>query len=468
MSSSIGVIGMGVMGRNITRNFASHGIRASAYNRKAERLQALLSEAGPEIENIEVYRELPAFAASLEKPRRVLLMVTAGAAVDAVVEELLPLLEKGDIIIDGGNSFFQDTRRRERELGEKGLRFLGMGISGGERGAREGAAMMPGGDKEAYIHLQHILEAAAAKTPSGLPCCAYVGPDGAGHFVKMVHNGIEYADIQLIGDCYQLMRKVAGLSPAEIGDVFARWNEGRLRSYLVEITAAILHTSDPETGRPMVDVILDRAGQKGTGNWTSVEALKLGVPCFSIADSVFCRYLSALKEERVEASRIYEEGERKPLADVTAFIEQLEEAMYAAKICCYAQGFALLAAASGEYDWSLDLGKIALNWRAGCIIRADFLDAIAEAYEGAPPANLLVADVFVEGIRNALPAWRKSAATAIENGVAAPLLCGTLAYFDGYRSADGPASLLQAQRDFFGAHGYERVDRPGSFHTQWE
>ena len=464
----IGVFGMGVMGQSLALNIANHGYAVAVYNKDRENTEAFLKKAAGR-ENVTPCWTLEEFAASLEAPRKILLMVTAGKVVDLVIQSLLPLLDRGDIVIDAGNSYYADTRRRERELRERGIRFFGMGVSGGERGALEGPSMMPGGDPEAYGYLKELFEDMAAKTPDGTPCCAYIGPDGAGHYVKMVHNGIEYADIQLICECYQLMRFAAGMEVEEIGAVFEEWNRGRLQSYLVEITAKILGVRDPETGRPMVDVILDAAGQKGTGKWTSMEGLDIGVPIPTIAESVFARYLSALKEDRVAAAKVFPWQSRAALPDRETLVSQLEESLYAAKVCCYAQGFALLRAASEQYGWGLRYGEIALLWREGCIIRARFLEDIAAAFRAQPDLpNLMLADAFAPALRQAQAAWRSIAALSALSGTAAPALLSTLNYFDSYRTAVCPASLLQAQRDFFGAHTYRRSDREGVFHTHWE
>lgn len=465
----VGVYGMGVMGQSLALNMANHGYSVAVYNLEPENTRAFLDGKAASRENVTACYGLEAFVDALEKPRRIVLMITAGAAVDQVADQLAPLMEPGDILVDGGNSFYADTRRREAALRERGIRFFGVGVSGGERGALEGPCIMPGGDRTAYEELRDLLTDISAKAADGAPCCAYMGPDGAGHYVKMVHNGIEYADIQLICECYGLMRQVAGLTVEECQTVFEDWNRGRLESYLVEITAKILKVRDPDTGKPLVDVILDTAGQKGTGKWTSVEGLDTGVAVPTIAQAVFARCLSAAKAERVAAAKRFTWPGGLAVADRGAFLRDLEESLYAAKICSYAQGFALLKAATGEYGWDLDYAAIALIWRGGCIIRAKFLDDIAAAFQAEPDlSNLMCAGTFAPVLQAAQPAWRRTAALSIQSGAAAPALLSTLSYFDLYRSADCPACLLQAQRDFFGAHTYRRKDRKGVFHTQWE
>ncbi|HVO34359.1 MAG TPA: NADP-dependent phosphogluconate dehydrogenase, partial [Gemmatimonadales bacterium] len=399
----------------------------------------------------------------------ILVMVPAGGPVDAVVGELKPKLGKGDVLIDGGNSFFEDTRRRIKALEGTGILYVGTGVSGGEEGALKGPSIMPGGDPAAWPLVKPILQKIAAKAPDGRPCCEWIGPDGAGHFVKMVHNGIEYGDMQMIGEAYYLMQRVLGLKAAEMHDIFAEWNTGELDSYLIEITARILARKDPETGKPMVDVILDTAEQKGTGKWTSTAALDLGVPAQTIAIAVFARMMSALKKERVAAAKVLAGPDAKFSGDKKAFIANIRHALYASKICSYAQGFQLLRAANETYRWSLNFGSIASLWRAGCIIRARFLSKIKEAYDrDAALPNLLLDPYFVTAIGEAAPGWRKVVATAAEAGVPVPAFSSALAYYDSYRSAVLPANLLQAQRDFFGAHTYRRIDREGVFHTDWE
>lgn len=465
----VGVYGMGVMGQSLALNIANHGYSVAVGSRKAEKIQIFMAEKAADRADVHPFYSLEEFVNGLERPRRIILMVTAGAAVDQVIAQLIPLVSSGDIIVDGGNSFYADTCRRELELKKYGIHFFGVGISGGEKGALEGPCMMPGGDRKAFNDsLLDLFASISAKAEDGTPCCTYIGSNGAGHYVKMVHNGIEYADIQLICECYDLMRKVAGLNAKECQQVFEFWNRGRLNSYLIEITAKILNHIDSSTGKPLVDVILDTAEQKGTGKWTSAQGLAIGVAVPSIAQAVFSRFLSAAKEERVKASADFT-WPILPVENRTRFLEQLEESLYAAKICSYAQGFSLLRAAADKYSWDLDYSAIALIWRGGCIIRAGFLDDIAKAYQTQPTLiNLLRAPVFVPALQAAQESWREIAALSIKNGISCPSLVSALNYFDFYRTADCPANLLQAQRDFFGAHTYRRKDREGNFHTQWE
>jgi len=462
-----GVIGLGVMGQNLALNIERNGYPVAGYDIQADKLEASRQRfAG---KNLVVTGTLAEFLESLEQPRRILVMVPAGKPVDSVIGELRPRLARGDLLIDGGNSFFEDTRRRVKALEGTGILFVGTGVSGGEEGALWGPSIMPGGNPEAWPLVKPILQKIAAKAPDGQPCCEWIGPDGAGHFVKMVHNGIEYGDMQMIGEAYFLMERVLGLSPAEMRDVFAEWNKGELDSYLIEITAAILGKRDPETGKPLVQVILDTAEQKGTGKWTSAAALDLGVPAQTIAIAVFARMMSALKGERVAAAKVLPGPEERFLGDRAGFIAMIRDALYASKICSYAQGFQLLRAANAEYGWNLQFGSIASLWRAGCIIRARFLGKIKEAYDRAPALpNLLLDPYFTTAIREASAGWRKVVATAAEVGVPVPAFSSALAYYDSYRSAVLPANLLQAQRDFFGAHTYRRIDQEGVFHTQWE
>ena len=462
-----GVIGLGVMGQNLALNIERNGYPVAGYDIQADKLQA--SEERFAGKNLVVTGTLAEFLESLEQPRRILVMVPAGKAVDSVIGELTPRLARGDLLIDGGNSFFEDTRRRIKALEGTGILFVGTGVSGGEEGALWGPSIMPGGNPEAWPLVKPILQKIAAKAPDGQPCCEWIGPDGAGHFVKMVHNGIEYADMQMIGEAYFLMERVLGLSPSEMRDVFAEWNKGELDSYLIQITAAILGKRDPESGKPLVQVILDTAEQKGTGKWTSGAALDLGVPAQTIAIAVFARMMSALKGERVAAAKVLPGPEERFLGDRAGFIAMIRHALYASKICSYAQGFQLLRAANAEYGWNLQFGIIASLWRAGCIIRARFLGKIKEAYERSPGLpNLLLDSYFTGAIRDASAGWRKVVATAAEVGVPVPAFGSALAYYDSYRSAVLPANLLQAQRDFFGAHTYRRIDQEGVFHTQWE
>ena len=464
---AFGVIGLGVMGHNLALNVERNGFPVAGYDLEpAKRDAARKLFAG---KAAEVADTLPAFLAALERPRRILVMVPAGAPVDAVIRDVAPGLAKGDLLIDGGNSYFQDTRRRVEALAPTGILFVGTGVSGGEEGALLGPSIMPGGDPAAWPLLKPIFQKIAAKAPDGAPCCEWIGPDGAGHFVKMVHNGIEYGDMQMIGEAYWLMDRVLGLSPAEMHDVFAEWNAGELDSYLIEITAAILARTDPDTGKPIVQVILDTAEQKGTGKWTSGAALDLGVPAQTIAIAVFARMMSALKAERVAAAKLLAGPDETFRGDRKAFIAAIRDALYASKICSYAQGFQLLAAADQTYRWGLDFGTIAALWRAGCIIRARFLGKIREAYaRDRGLKNLLLDPYFAGAIRDASAGWRHVVATAAAFGVPVPAFATALAYYDSYRSAVLPANLLQAQRDYFGAHTYRRVDRDGVFHTHWE
>lgn len=408
------------------------------------------------------------FVASLESPRKILIMVQAGSATDDTINQLIPHLDKGDIIIDGGNAYFPDTQRRNQELEAHGIRFIGTGVSGGEEGALKGPAIMPGGQKDAYELVAPILTSISAKV-GGDPCCTYIGPDGAGHYVKMVHNGIEYGDMQLICEAYQLLKDVLGVSTEELHEIFADWNRGELDSYLIEITTDIFTKYDEETGKPMVDVILDSAGQKGTGKWTSQSSLDLGVPLSIITESVFSRFLSAMKEERVAASKVLAGPATKPFdGDRAAFIEAVRKALYASKICSYAQGFAQMRAASEEYNWGLDYGSIAMIFRGGCIIRARFLQNIKDAYDRNPELKNLLLDEYFKGIvENYQEAWRSVVGTAVSRGIPAPAFASALAYYDSYRTERLPANLLQAQRDYFGAHTFKRLDKEGTFHYQW-
>lgn len=468
--ADIGLIGLAVMGENLILNMESKGYTVACFNRTVAKVDAFVNGRGAD-KNIIGTRSLKEFAANLKKPRRVMVMVKAGQAVDQTIEALLPVLEKGDIIIDGGNSYFPDTIRRTNYLAEKGLRFIGAGVSGGEEGALLGPAIMPGGDKRAWRFVKDIFQDVAAKTDDGVPCCAWMGNDGAGHFVKMVHNGIEYGDMQLICEAYDLMARGLGMTAKQMQRVFAKWNKGDLDSYLIEITADILSQYDDETGKPMVDVILDTAGQKGTGKWTSQAGLDLGVGIPQIAEAVFARCLSAVKDERVAAAeKISGPDPRKTIVNKTQFLKQLERAVYAAKICSYAQGYQLLRAAAAEYKWDLNYGEIALVWRQGCIIRARFLGNIKEAFDTNPELdNLLLDAYFNKVVTKAQKAWRTVIKTAVDLGIPVPAMGTALNYFDAYRSARLPANLLQAQRDYFGAHTFERVDkaRGEHFHHIW-
>ncbi len=463
----IGLIGLAVMGRNLVLNLNDHDYRVGVYNRTTEKMTSFIDgEArGTQVEGFEA---LPELVAALKRPRKVMLMVEAGGGVDAVIGQLTALLEPGDIIIDGGNSNFEDTRRRDAELTPKGFHFVGTGISGGEEGARHGPSIMPGGSLEAWKQVKEIFQTIAAHV-HGEPCCDYVGEDGAGHFVKMVHNGIEYGDMQLIGEAYGLMREVLGLSADEMSAVFKEWNTGRLDSYLIEITGTILSVKD-EDGSPLVEKILDVAGQKGTGRWTVMAALSEGVPLTLIAEAVFARSLSALKDERVAASQTLVGPVVADTPEREAFVRDLEAALYAAKLTSYAQGYMLMRAAAKTYGWRLNYGGVARMWRGGCIIRSAFLDKIRDAYDAdAALSNLLLAPYFQGEMAHAQAAWRRVVAAAVTRGVPVPAFSAALAFYDGYRSAQSPANLLQAQRDFFGAHTYERTDRARGtfFHHSW-
>ncbi|MCA8271431.1 NADP-dependent phosphogluconate dehydrogenase [Burkholderia sp. AU30280] len=465
---AIGVIGLAVMGRNLALNIESRGYAVSVYNRSREKTDELIAEF-PGRNLVPTYT-LEAFVASLETPRRILMMVKAGEATDATIAALKPLLEKGDVLIDGGNTHFTDTIRRNQELAQSGLHFIGTGVSGGEEGALRGPSIMPGGQRDAYDLVEPILKQIAAKAPSdGEPCVAYMGPDGAGHYVKMVHNGIEYGDMQLIAESYAVLKGVAGLTNDELGAVYTEWNQGELDSYLIEITSKIFGKKDEETGKHLVDVILDRAAQKGTGKWTSQNALDLGVPLPLITESVFARVLSSLKTERIAASKILSGPVAVPLdGDRAAFIEAVRRALYLSKVISYAQGFAQLRTASEEYGWNLDLGTIAKIFRAGCIIRARFLQKITDAYAKDPAlANLLLDPYFKDIAANYQASLRDVVVAAVKAGVPVPAFASAVAYFDSYRSERLPANLVQAQRDFFGAHTFERTDKPGSFHANW-
>jgi 6-phosphogluconate dehydrogenase len=465
---AFGVVGLEVMGRNLALNVERNGYPIAVYNRTYEKTQHFLDVLAKG-KNAKGGKTPAEFVALLEKPRRILLMVKAGKPVDAVIAELKPLLEPGDILIDGGNSLFTDTERRVKELAPTGIRFFGMGVSGGEEGALWGPSMMPGGDEESYKHLEPILTKIAAKSDSG-PCVAYLGSGGSGHFVKMVHNGIEYGDMQLIAEAYDLLKNVAGLSNSQLRETFDEWNKGELKSFLIEITSKVIDFKDADTGKDLIDQILDKAGQKGTGKWTTQCALDLGVAIPTITAAVDARGISSIKEQREKAST--ELTGPKPAkidaAKTKAFIEDVRQALYSSKICSYAQGFAMLAAADKEYHFGLHLPVIAKIWKAGCIIRAVFLDEITKSFSDAPTlANLLLAPKFKENIAQKQEAWRRVVTTAIANGIATPAFSASLAYYDSYRRARVPANLIQAQRDFFGAHTYERTDKPGSFHTEW-
>ncbi|MFE4873781.1 NADP-dependent phosphogluconate dehydrogenase [Streptomyces sp. NPDC056682] len=467
-TAQIGVTGLAVMGRNLARNFARNGFTVAVHNRTAAKTRALVEEFGAEGTFVAA-ESAEDFVAALERPRRLVVMVKAGEPTDAVIQEFAALLEPGDVIIDGGNAHFEDTRRRERELRERGIHFVGAGISGGEEGALHGPSIMPGGPAESYESLGPLLERIAAKAPDGTPCVTHVGPDGAGHFVKMVHNGIEYADMQLIAEAYHLLHAVAGYSPAKIAETFKEWNTGRLDSYLIEITAQVLAHVDAATGKPFIDVVEDRAEQKGTGRWTVQIALDLGVPVSGIAEAVFARSLSGHAELR-EAARSLAGPTATALseAEATAFAAQVEQALYASKIVSYTQGFHQIQAGSETYDWNVDPGTVAAIWRAGCIIRAAFLDRIRGAYDAQPDLPSLLSDKrFADEIGAAQDDWRAVVVAATRQGVPAPGFSAALAYYDALRAERLPAALTQGQRDFFGAHTYRRTDREGSFHTLW-
>jgi 6-phosphogluconate dehydrogenase len=466
-NADIGLIGLGVMGRNLALNIADNGFTVAAWDPWPDAVRDFSASETVGDRPVSIHGSVIDMVAALKTPRAVLLMVKAGEPVDAQIADLSGRLEAGDLIVDGGNSHYRDTMRRCMDLEGRGLRFLGTGVSGGEEGARHGPAIMAGGGDEAYARVAPMLEAIAASV-EGEPCCAHVGGDGAGHFVKMIHNGIEYADMQLIAEVYFLMKNRLGLSYAEMRATFAEWNQGDLDSYLIEITADILGKTDPESGDPMLDVILDRAGQKGTGVWSSVAALELGVPAPTIAEAVFARALSALKDERLRAAEVLAEPVADFDADPSEFVSALRDALLASKICAYAQGFAVIRAASREFGWSIDLGHVSTIWRGGCIIRARFLDRIREAYaRDAKLANLLLDPYFRDIMERSRAGWRRVVATAAADGLPAPALASALAYFDSYRSGRLWADLIQAQRDYFGAHTFERVDQPGTFHVDW-
>ena len=466
--ADIGLIGLAVMGENLVMNMESKGFSVAVFNRSTEKVVNFV-EGRAKGKNIIGTMSLQELADSLKKPRKVMLMVKAGQPVDDYIEMLLPVLDQGDIIIDGGNSHFPDTTRRTKYVESKGLLYIGTGVSGGEEGALKGPSIMPGGSPAAWPHVKPILQAISAKVEDGSPCCEWVGENGAGHFVKMVHNGIEYGDMQLICEAYQLMKDILGMSADEMHEVFKEWNKGELDSYLIEITRDILEYKDTD-GSPLVDKILDTAGQKGTGKWTAIAALDEGISLTLIGEAVFARCLSAIKEERVAASRVISGPKPKFEGDRKAFLEDIKQALYAAKIISYAQGYALMRAAAKTYGWNLNYGGIALMWRGGCIIRSAFLGKIKEAYDNNPELSNLLLDPFFKGkVEAAQGGWRRVAASAIMNGIPAPAITTALSYFDGYRAEVLPANLLQAQRDYFGAHTYERTDKPRGefFHTNW-
>jgi len=464
-AAPVGLIGLAVMGQNLALNIEEKGFPIAVFNRTTSRMEAFVA-ANPGKRLIPC-RTMEELVASLAPPRRILVMIKAGDPVDQQMALLKPLLAAGDVFVDAGNSWFQDTERREREFAAAGFRYLGMGVSGGEEGARHGPSMMPGGDRSAFDLLAPVLTKIAAQVDDG-PCVTYIGPGGAGHFVKMVHNGIEYGDMQLICEAYDLLRQVAGLEPEALADLFAEWNAGDLQSYLIEITADILRRQDPDSGRPMVDVILDAAAQKGTGRLTAQYSLELGAPVPTIDAAVIARLLSALKTERVAASAVLAGPPSAPPANREACIAQVRAALYAAKVCSYAQGMAMIQRGGRENDWGLNLAEIARIWKGGCIIRARLLDDISQAYRrNADLPNLLLDDAFREEIAARQAGWRATVQAAVANGIACPAMSASLAYFDSYRRERLPANLLQAQRDYFGAHTYQRTDREGVFHTEW-
>lgn len=467
--AQIGVVGLAVMGSNIARNFARHGYTVAVYNRSTEKTDAFMAEYGKDGDFIPS-TTIKEFVASLERPRRALIMVQAGEATDAVIAQLADAMDKGDIIIDGGNSLFTDTIRREADMSARGLHFVGAGISGGEEGALNGPSIMPGGPAESYESLGPLLESIAAHV-DGVPCCTHIGPNGAGHFVKMVHNGIEYADMQVIGEAYHLLRYAAHMTPAEIAEVFREWNTGDLDSYLVEITAEVLSQVDAETGKPLIDVIVDQAGQKGTGRWTVKAALDLGIPTTGIGEAVFARALSGAADQRAATEGQLPTGD---IADGVSdderpeFIEDVRRALYASKLVAYAQGFDEIKAGSEEYGWDIDPRDLATIWRDGCIIRAKFLNRIVDAYNTNPDVESLLLDPYFKNeMGDLINSWRRVVIAATQTGLPIPVFASSLSYYDSLRADRLPAALIQGQRDYFGAHTYQRVDKPGTFHTQW-
>ena len=467
--NDIGLIGLAVMGENLVLNMERNGFKVSVFNRTTSKVDAFINGRAKG-KNIEGFHTIEDFVKSLSRPRKIIMLVKAGKPVDDFIDLLIPHLDKGDIVIDGGNSHFPDSIRRTQTVEEKGFLFIGTGVSGGEEGALNGPSIMPGGSTDAWPRVKPIFQAIAAKVDDGSPCCEWVGHDGAGHFVKMVYNGIEYGDMQMISEAYTLMKNGLGLSNERMHEIFTKWNTGELDSYLIEITAEIMGKRDEETGKPLVEMILDTAGQKGTGRWTSLAALNLGIPAMTIAEAVFARSMSAIKEERVEASKHLTGPDVRIEEDEDSFIEMIRKALYASKICSYAQGYQLMRAAAAEYDWDLNYGEIALMWRNGCIIRAQFLGKIKEAFDKNPDlSNLLLDDYFRKAIETSQESWRTVVAAAVKTGIPVPAFSSALAYYDSYRASRLPANLLQAQRDYFGAHTYERVDkaRGNFFHTNW-
>ena len=467
MQYKIGLVGLGVMGRNLALNIERNGFPIAVWNRNTQKMRDFISEEG-EGKTLLGVEMLPDLIAALEKPRRIILMVQAGAAVDEVIDQIKPLMDPGDILIDCGNTYFTDTERRTKALEAEGYQYIGSGVSGGEEGALWGPAIMPGGSRNAWEELSEVFYAIAAKAEDGQPCVEYMGPGGAGHYVKMVHNGIEYGDMQLISEAYDLLSRGLGLGADELHQIFSRWNEGLLKSYLIEITADIFKTIDPDTGLPLVDLILDQAGQKGTGKWTSQNALDIGVPVPTINAALQGRIISSLKDERVYAATQLPGPQQKFEGDPAELIDAIENALYASKVTSYAQGLAMLRMASNEYQYNLNIRDIAKIWRAGCIIRASLLGDIMDAYERDPKlVNLMLDETFMTAIVDRLDDWRKVVQIAVGLGIPVPAMSGALSYYDAYRSEHLPANLIQAQRDYFGAHTYRRLDKDGVFHTQW-
>jgi 6-phosphogluconate dehydrogenase len=468
-TADIGLIGLAVMGENLVLNMESNGFTCAVYNRTTAKVDSFVQGRGAGKKFIPCH-SIEALVQAIKRPRKIMMMVKAGEVVDEFINQLLPYLEEGDIIIDGGNSHFPDTNRRVKELEAKGIRFVGAGVSGGEEGALKGPSIMPGGSESAWPEIKPIFQKIAAKVDGGVPCCDWVGPEGSGHFVKMVHNGIEYGDMQLICEAYHLLKTVGGLSNAELASTFAKYNQGDLDSFLIEITAEIFAKKDDETGKDLIDVILDAAGQKGTGKWTATVALDLGIPVTLIGEAVFARCLSAQKADRTKASKIIKAPPATAAADKAKFIADVERALYCSKLVSYAQGFELMRAAAKDFKWTLNYGGVALMWRGGCIIRSAFLGKIKEAFDKTPDlTNLLLDPFFAEVVSAGQDGWRRVIASAAMNGIPVPAMSTALSYFDGYRTERLPANLLQAQRDFFGAHTYERTDKPRGefFHTNW-
>ena len=471
MTAQFGMIGLGVMGENLALNVEEHGFPVAVWNLEGEWVDRFVGKnRGKKITGTKTFEE---FTKALERPRRIMMMIKAGSPVDQTIDKIAPFLEKGDILIDGGNSWFKDTQERTRRLESKGFHFVGSGVSGGEEGARHGPSLMPGGSSDSWKSIQPIFEAIAAKSDSG-PCVTHVGPDGAGHFVKMVHNGIEYGDMQLIAEAYEMLRRGIGATAGELAGIFDEWNRGRLESFLIEITANIFRVKDPESGAPLVEKVLDKAGQKGTGKWTAQVALDLAVAIPTIAAAIDARVLSSMKDERVQASKVLSGGQPPSAAkpsDRKQFIQDVQDALYASKICSYAQGMALIQAGSREWNWNIDMKEMARIWKAGCIIRAKFLDSIMRAYEEKPDlSNLLLAKEFSSRVKESQTSWRRAVSFAQANGIAAPAMSASLAYFDAYRTAELPQNLTQAQRDYFGAHTYQRNDKGTNapfVHTEW-